>query len=150
MWQRIQTLYLSVSTCLIAILLFSHLGTAIGTNGKVSYVNYVEKIPYLILICSILAADIIALITFRFRMFQMRIAVIAALLSLGFQIWIAVDYFKAPDGLVFRYTAIFPLIACIMDFLAAKGILSDQLIVESASHLRAAKRRDRENGKKKK
>jgi hypothetical protein len=71
----------------------------------------------------------------------MRISVIAALLFFGFQIWIAVDYFNAPDGLVFRYTAIFPLIAFILDLLAARSIFGDELIVESGSHLRAAKRR---------
>ena len=141
MWQRIQTLYLSISTVLIVAMFFSHLAVAIGNDGQQSFVDYVEKVPYLILMISILVANVAALTTFKFRMLQMRVAVIAALLFLGFQIWIAVDYFNAPDGLVFRYTAIFPLIAFILDLLAARSIFGDELIVESGSHLRAAKRR---------
>ncbi len=141
MWQRIQTLYLSISTVLIVTMFFSHLAVAIGNDGQQSFVDYVEKIPYLILMISILVANVAALTTFKFRMLQMRISVIAALLFFGFQIWIAVDYFNAPDGLVFRYTAIFPLIAFILDLLAARSIFGDELIVESGSHLRAAKRR---------
>jgi len=141
MWQRIQTLYLSISTALIISMFFSRLATIIGSNGNISYVNFVEKIPYLILMISILAANVAALTTFRLRMLQMRVSIIAALLFLGFQVWIAVDYFNAPKGMVFRYTAIFPLIACILDILAARAIFGDELIVESGSRLRAAKRR---------
>jgi hypothetical protein len=141
MWQRIQTLYLSISTALIISMFFSRLATIIGSNGNISYVNFVEKIPYLILMISILAANVAALTTFRLRTLQMRVSIIAALLFLGFQVWIAVDYFNAPKGMVFGYTAIFPLIACILDILAARAIFGDELIVESGSHLRAAKRR---------
>ena len=141
MWQRIQTLYLSISTALIISMFFSRLATIIGSNGNISYVNFVEKIPYLILMISILAANVAALTTFRLRTLQMRVSIIAALLFLGFQVWIAVDYFNAPKGMVFRYTAIFPLIACILDILAARAIFGDELIVESGSRLRAAKRR---------
>lgn len=141
MWQRIQTLYLSISTALLIAMFFSHLAVAIGNDGQESYVDYVEKIPYLILMISILVANVAALTTFKFRMLQMRVSVIAALLFLGFQIWIAVNYFNAPDGLVFKYNAIFPLISFILDLLAARSIFGDELIVESGSHLRAAKRR---------
>lgn len=147
MWQRIQTLYLSISLILIIAMFFSRVATAIGNDGNESYINFVEKIPYLIIMCSILVADIAAIATFKVRMLQMRVSVIGAFLLLGFQVWLAVDYFNAPDGLVFRYTAIFPLIACILNLLAARAIYGDELIVESASHIRSAKRREREKGR---
>ena len=70
-------------------------------------------------------------------------AVIAALLLIGFQIWIAIDYFNAPDGIVFKFTAIFPIIAAILDFMAVKGIYADYFMVESFSRLRSGKKNRR-------
>lgn len=70
----------------------------------------------------------------------MRTAVLAGILTIALQAWIAVDYFTADDMLVFRVGTIFPLIAAICDFLAAKNIYSDQLMVESFNRLRSHKK----------
>ena len=141
MWQRIQTLYLFLAAVLVAVLFFSPMAEIVGPGGSRETVAYVEKIPYLALMISIVAAQLFALVTYRFRMVQMRVSVIAALMLAGFQAWLAVDYFRAPDAFVFRFTAIFPLVAAILDLLAARAVFSDELLVRSSSRLRAAKRR---------
>ena len=143
MWQRIQTLYLAISTGLIIALFLSPMAVAVGSDGATAQIAYIEKIPYLCLMISILVANLSALVLFKFRPLQMRVATIAALLLIGFQIWIGVDYFKAAEGIVFRFTAIFPLIAAILDMLAVKGIWSDEMMVQSFSRLRSSKK----NGK---
>ena len=140
MWQRIQTLYLALSTGLVAVLLFSTMATAIGTDGQTASIAYAEKLPYLYLMISILFANLFALVIFKHRVLQMRVATIASLLLIGFQVWIAVDYFKADEGIVFKYTAVFPLVAAILDILAVKGIASDILVAESVNHLRKSKK----------
>lgn len=140
MWQRVQTLYLAIASGLIISMFFSVMAVTIGTDGAQGTINYIEKLPYLYLMISIACTNIIALVLFKHRPLQMRVATIAALLLIGFQIWIAVDYFKAPDGIVFKYTAIFPLVAAIGDILAVRGIWADQLMVESFSRLRSSKR----------
>ena len=140
MWQRIQTLYLAISTGLVVALFFSTMAITIGNDGQTASIAYVEKLPYLYLMISILCANICALLTFKHRVLQMRVTTIACLLLIGFQVWIAVDYFRADEGIVFRYTAIFPLVAAILDILAVRGIASDILVAESVNHLRSSRK----------
>ena len=124
MWQRIQTLYLALSTILIGVLFFSAKAAKYGADG----------LPI---------EDLLALTTFKIRVFQMRTAILSALITLALQIWIAVDFLSTNDVMVFKITAIFPLISVVLDVLAAKGILADQMLVESTYHLRKARRERR-------
>ena len=141
MWQRIQTLYLALATGLIVAMLFSLKAVVPGPDGSfLQEVKYSAYLPYLILLIVIALLDFLALTAFRFRVFQMRTAVLAALITLAPQAWIAVDYFTADSSLVFRVTAIFPLAAIIFDLLAARGIASDIMVAESVNHLRTRKK----------
>ncbi len=141
MWQRIQTLYLAISTTLIALLFFINKAVIIGQGGDISdEIRFTAYIPYLILIVIISLLNLIALTTYRQRILQMRTAVLASLLTLALQIWIGIDYFTADKEIIFRLGTIFPLIAVICDILAAKNIYSDQLMVESFNHLRSRKK----------
>ena len=142
MWQRIQTLYLLISVGLFTALFFSPLASAVGQNGQSENINFVDFLPFLYLMISILAAHVIALgLGFsRHRGVQMRVSTIAALLALGFQIWIAFKYFTAPDGIVYKPMAVFPVICAILDALAIRGMASDILLVESVGRLRSRKR----------
>lgn len=141
MWQRIQTLYLAIATALVAALFFS-LKAVIpaGDGGFSEEIKYTAYIPYLILLIVITALNVLALTSYRFRVFQMRTAVLAALITLALQVWLAVDYFTTSGTYVFRFTAIFPLIAVIFDFLAVRGIASDIMVAESVNRLRTRKK----------
>lgn len=144
MWQRIQTLYLAISTALIAVMFFANKAVIPGAAGDpVQEFSFTSYIPYLILLIVISLLNIIALTTYKVRVLQMRTAILAALITLALQGWLAVDYFTADKVLVFRVSAIFPLIAVICDCLAAKNIFSDQLMVESFSRLRSGKKNRR-------
>ena len=141
MWQRIQTLYLALATGLIVAMLFSLKAVVPGPDGTfLQEIRYTLYVPYLILLIVIALLDFLALTTFRFRVFQMRTAVLAALITLALQAWIAVDYFSADSSMVFRITAIFPIVAVIFDLLAARGIASDIMVAESVNHLRTKKK----------
>ena len=141
MWQRIQTLYLALATGLMAAMLFSLKAVVPGADGEfIQEIKYTAYVPYLILLIVIVLLDFLALTAFRFRVFQMRTAVLAAIITLALQAWIAVDYFTADDSLVFRLTAVFPIVAIICDLLAARGIASDIMVVESFNHLRTKKK----------
>lgn len=132
MWQRIQTLYLFISTVLMALLLFC---------DKAEGISFTEYFPYLVLIIVITLLNVIALTTCKFRVFQMRTAVLSAIVTLSLQIWIAVDFFTFGKAENFHLTAVFPIAAVILDLLAARSIFADELLVRSSSRLRAAKRR---------
>lgn len=138
------TLYLAVATALIAAMLFSLKAVVPGADGTfVQEIKYVSYVPYLILLIVIVLLDFLGLTAYRFREFQMRTAVLAAIITLALQVWIAVDYFSADDSLVFRFTAVFPIIAFICDLLAARSIASDIMVAESVNHLRSKKKNRR-------
>ena len=148
MWQRIQTLYLAISTVLLFILFFSDLYTVAAPDGM-QYVTYFQfRKPYFgILLVILFAMTLLALVTFKVRILQMRLATLSGLVALGMTGWLAYLYFTAPEGIVFRWTVIFPLIAAICDFLAARGCFQDQLMVESAYRIRESRKRDRKKKK---
>lgn len=141
MWQRLQTLYLCIATGLIVALFFSVKAFTLGPGGVHSVeLTYIKYTPYLILLILITILQLLAVFTFNARVFQMRTAVLSAILMIALQAWIGVDYFTADKEWIFKFTAVFPLVAAILNFIAARLILRDQLLVESVSHLRYRKK----------
>lgn len=141
MWQRLQTLCLCIATGLIAALFFSVKAFTLGPGGVHSVdLTYIKYTPYLILLILITILQLLAVFTFNARVFQMRTAVLSAILMIALQAWIGVDYFTADKEWIFKFTAVFPLVAAILNFIAARLILRDQLLVESVSHLRSRKK----------
>ena len=141
MWQRLQTLYLCIATGLIVALFFSVKAFTLGPGGVHSVeLTYIKYTPYLILLILITILQLLAVFTFNARVFQMRTAVLSAILMIALQAWIGVDYFTADKEWIFKFTAVFPLVAAILNFIAARLILRDELLVESVSHLRSRKK----------
>ncbi len=141
MWQRIQTLYLLISAALSIALLAGTAYTAASPEGmaKVTYLQLQR--PYFAILLGVLASMVaLALIVYKNRILQMRLAVLSALVALGMQGWLAWMYFSF-QGAVFKWTAIFPLVICISNLLAARGCFQDQLMVESAYRVRERRRK---------
>lgn len=146
MWQRIQTLYLMISAVLTAVLLFGTAYKVASPDGMLSVSYFQLQKPYFaILLCILAFLIVLALVVFKSRILQMRLAVVSAIVALGMQIWLAWMYFSF-EGPVFSWTVIFPLIVFICNMLAARGCYQDQLVVESAYRVR--ERRARRNKKK--
>lgn len=124
MWQRIQTLYMLVSLVII--------GVAIGFS---SY------LPFIILLSVGAASNLVPLFCFKHRMLQMRILIFGIVVLLCTQGWMAWNYFSASEGALFNYSYIVPILAAILDILAVRGVVQDELLVRSSSRLRAAKRK---------
>ena len=123
MWQRIQTLYLAVA-----------LGLLVAMFWHVTY------LWWLILLGTACFMQVVAVLAYKFRLFQMRTAIIAALMLLGLQVWMAVAFLTG-DKAAFNITAVFPVVAAILDALAARSIFSDELIVRSSNRLRSSKKK---------
>ena len=141
MWQRVQTLYLMIASALVAALFFSVKAFVFGPDGThAQEFRYIAYTPYLILLIIVALLQVIALTTFKVRVLQMRTAVLAALILVALQGWLAVDFFTADKSVVFRWTAVFPVIAALLDVWAARAIFRDQLLVESLSSLRKRRR----------
>ena len=141
MWQRVQTLYLMIASALVVALFFSVKAFVFGPDGThAQEFRYIAYTPYLILLIVVALLQVIALTTFKVRVLQMRTAVLAALILVALQGWLAVDFFTADKTVVFRWTAVFPLVAALLDVWAARAIFRDQLLVESLSSLRKRRR----------
>ena len=143
MWQRIQTLYLAVSTALLFILFFSDVYTTASPEGM-QYTTYLQlQKPYFGILLGLVAfLVLLALVVYKSRILQMRLAVLSGIIALGMQLWLAYLYLTL-EGPVFRWTAIFPLLVCISNMLAARGDFQDQLMVESAYRVRERRKRNR-------
>jgi len=132
MWQRVQTLYFALSTALIALMFFCN------KAGDIPYTRYV---PYLVLLIVVLLLNLLALTTFRHRMFQFRTANLSSLITLALQAWLVVDFIVTKNDPLFHVTAVFPLVSIVLNALGARAVLRDELMVRSSSRLRAARRR---------
>ncbi|MBO7643757.1 MAG: DUF4293 domain-containing protein [Bacteroidales bacterium] len=132
MWQRIQTLYLAIATGLVAALFFC---------DKAQGVAFTSYWPYTVLLVIITILNVLALTTWKIRIFQVRTAVLSAIITLAFQAWLVVDFLVTGNDPLFKVPAIFPLVAVILDVLAARSIWADELMVRSASRLRSSKRK---------
>ncbi len=142
MWQRIQTLYLAIATALVAAMFFLPKAVVPGADGVgAETFRFVTYVPYLILLIVSALLHLLALTTWKQRVFQLRTAILAALVTLALQVWLVVDYLSTSDTMVFRIAAVFPVVAVILDLMAARRIHADQLLVESFSRLRSDKRR---------
>ncbi len=126
MWQRIQTLYLAIAFILSVLMLF------MGLTDSTAFTVLIVVIAFL---------QLIAVTTYKIRIFQMRTCVLAALICIAFQAWIAIDFFRAEDRLAFDISAVFPIVIAILDALSARKILFDEVIVRGASRLRSNKRK---------
>lgn len=140
MWQRVQTLYLALAAALCAVLVFGKVAVVYG-GESVQEIAYLEKTVYAILAIIPFVANLVALFSFRHRALQLRLVSFGAVLLLALQVWLAVDYFNAEEAIVFKWTAILPVIAVFLDILAIRGIVADELLVRSSSRLRSAKNR---------
>lgn len=144
MWQRVQTLYLAIATVLVAVMFFSIKGVTHYADGSIdTEIKYISYTPYLIFLVVITLLNLIALTTFKVRVFQMRTAMLSAIVTFAFQVWLVVDFIFTHDVVTFKWTAVFPIVAVIFDVLAARGILADQMLVESVYHLRKSRRERR-------
>ena len=144
MWQRVQTLYLAISTILVALLFFVPKAVSFAGDGSVANtVSFTSYLPYLVLTVVVTLLNILALTTWNFRIFQLRTATLAALITAAFQAWLVVDFLMTRTEVVFRIYALFPLFAVIFDLLAVRGIFADQMLVESAASLRKSRRERR-------
>lgn len=143
MWQRIQTLYLGIATALIFSMFFCTFATIIGPDGSDVTIRYSEKLSYLTLMIMLITSHIAATASFKAFFLQARVSIIAGLLAIGFQIWLAIDFFINRNAMVFNVTALFPLAAAALDFMAAKRSMVDEMTIQSVKSARKARKKRR-------
>ena len=141
MWKNLQTLHLGISTALILSLFFCNFATIIGPGGEELAIGYREKLPYLAMLIMLITAHVAATASFKTPFLQARVAMIAALMSLGFQTWLAVDILRFLNEMTFHITALFPLAAAVLNFMAAKRALVEEMTITAVKSMRSARRK---------
>ena len=150
MIQRIQSVYLFLITVLAAVTLFLPVGRFLQ-NGNLSaelYNLYIapvqDKVDYapwalfaLLLLVAVSSFGCIFL--FKKRMLQVRITIFNALLLVGYYIAYGVFVYilgKTWGSFAIEWTAGLPPIALILDYLAFRAVMKDEMIVRSLDRLR--------------
>lgn len=141
MWKSIQTLYLGISTVLMAVLFFCNFATIVGPDGTELSIRYYEKTPYLVLMIMTLTAHVCAVFSYKLKFLQARVCIITALLALGMQIWFFMDFLKFRHDMVFSITMTFPIVMTILDVMAARNSLVDEMTVSAVRSVRKTLKR---------
>lgn len=139
MWKRIQTLYLGISTALTVAMFFMNFATISMNEGET--IKYYEKTSYLIMLIMLLTANICALLAYKMPILQSRVSMLSALIFVGFQIWLAIDFFEYKDEMSFSISIIFPIVSAILNALAARSALVDAMTITAAKSLKSKKKR---------
>lgn len=140
MWQRIQTLYLAIGLAILASFFWTDVASVLD-GDKLENITYMQKLIYRVWVIILTVFQFLALGGFKWRMKQFRVVLFTALATLGFQGFLAYDYFTSPREYVFSWTVLLPLAVVVLDLLAARAIMVDEAIVQSSSRLRRARRK---------
>ena len=147
MIQRIQTVYLVISTILLGLLflipyaeiakdgiiyLFNYMG--ISADGVLKYNGYALSI----LIGVLVILHVVVIVNFKNRIRQIRFLVLSILLMLGlFGMFFFFTYYSFGDAQVsYKVSIFFPLIAVILDYLAIRAIGKDEALIRSIDRIR--------------
>ena len=125
----------------MAALFFCRFATIIGPDGAEETIRYYEKTPYLVLMIMTLTAHICSVFSYKLRFLQARVCIITALLALGMQVWFFMDFMKFRNDMVFSITMVFPLVMTILDVMAARNSLVDEVTVSAVRSFRKARRK---------
>ena len=140
MWQRIQTLYIGIATALTSSMFFCRMATIIGPLGVELDIRYYEKFPYLIMLIMLLSAGICAIFSYKSRLLQARVCILSALMLLGFQIWLGIDFLRFRNEMVFSITLLFPMVSAVLNIIAARGDLIDEMTLQAVKGAKKIRR----------
>ena len=132
MWKKIHTIYSILATLLSASMFFFSFATILGPEGVELKIMYYEKLPYLFMLIMLLAGGVCSVFTYRNGFLQARVCILTALMLIGFQIWLGVDFLRFRHDMVFSISAIFPIVAAILYVLAARGALVEGMTLQTA------------------
>ncbi len=141
MIQRIQTLWLLLSTACAALFIYLPVYKGIFLNGTWQAVSISE---YLFLLSGATVSGCIGLITiflFKKRKAQKRLIILNILLTIGVFVaqYYLIEIFKKDIGIIqgdWEMTAILPLFILVFHVFAYRGIAADEKLLSSADRMR--------------
>jgi len=101
--------------------------------------RYVSDYTCLCIISVSFTLACVTIFSFKNRFRQIRLCNLNTLILIGFQIFLGVKFFTREPDAVFSITAVFPICAAILTFIAMRYIARDEAMVLAASRLRRKK-----------
>ncbi len=150
MIQRIQSLYLLLSVILGTVCLSRPVGHFLTTEGE-RYADLFNLwmrfddgrhsfspwalFAILVIVCALTFLNIFL---FKYRALQMRIVSLCMILLTGYYIYFAIFTYLNSGDCSFRPTvaAALPFACIVLDYLAFRGILNDEMLIRSLNRLR--------------
>ena len=139
MWKRVQTLYIGIATIIIASMFFFRMVTIIAPGGEEIDIMYYDKVAYIVMLIMLIAGGVTSAFSYKNLFLQARVCMLTALMQIGFQIWLAVDFFRFHNDMVFSFSLIFPIVSAILNIMAARNILIDGMTVQAMQTTRKLK-----------
>ena len=149
MIQRIQSLFITIAIICSGLLLTSPLAKILSTEKAMTFfakgimtseTTAMKTIPMLIIIIAFLSIDIIALLSFKKRLLQIRFLTFSMILKLG-SYGLGAFYilqFKNDAGFEFlpQFAMAYPLVGFIFSLLAIRAIGKDEALIKSLDRIR--------------
>lgn len=129
MWKKPHNWLIAAAALLVIVLLGMNVCTAVNPETGMHYaVAFKDRLIYILFIVLSFIISDVTLLSAKKPFYQVFLAIVNAIVLLGFQIWILVEFFttKLPSGLkmssVYSLSigAVFPLVAIILLVLAVK------------------------------
>ena len=129
MWKKPHNWLIAAAALLVIVLLGLNVCTAVNPETGMHYaVAFKDRLIYILFIVLSFIISDVTLLSAKKPFYQVFLAIVNAIVLLGFQIWILVGFFttKLPSGLkmssVYSLSigAVFPLVAIILLVLAVK------------------------------
>ena len=114
---------------------FCRFATILGPEGTELEIMYYEKLPYLAMLIMLLAAGICSVFSYMNGYLQARVCMLSALMLIGFQIWLGVDFLRFRQEMIFSVTMVFPVAAAILFILAARSAIIGAMTIQTAGKI---------------
>jgi hypothetical protein len=141
MIQRIQTLWLLISTACAALFIFMPVYKGVYLNGTQQVVSIRENLFLLAGSAILTTISFLTIFLFKNRRAQKRFIILNILLIIGVFIaqYYLIEMFKKDNGIVqgdWQMIAILPLFMLLFHVFAYRGIVADEKLLSSADRMR--------------
>jgi hypothetical protein len=68
---------------------------------------------------------------------------LTALMLIGFQIWLGIDFLRYHKEIIFSFTMVFPIVSAILNIMAARSALVDAMTMQAVKTTRKIRKKRR-------
>ncbi|MCF0172476.1 MAG: DUF4293 family protein [Bacteroidales bacterium] len=140
-WPRIQNVLLAICSALLLSMLWSDFCHAPLADGSRYSIKFTDSPQFLIFTFTTMVLGIVTIAYRKARILQIRLCIIEALLLIGYQGWIIVEFFKLKKAYSFSIATIFPMVCIILLLIAIKYIWRDEALDLSGDLTRRYRKR---------